>query len=684
MSLFNENPDEINGGAAIPATGPAAGFMDAFETGFRQSTTSTAQYGADNALMRQNQEQVYALRGAGEENLPEIAGDNQLGTFDKIANAYAFGGDPEQMKQLQDYDDRINELKTKYPKLNLQTTREMWEGYKKSAQDADDAENNQRTTTMGALGNFTGNFVGSVDPEVNPLGFASAFIPVGAEGKGAGLVAKRVVGQGLAQGVSSALEQVTGVQQERQRLGLSNGFGDAISRVAGAAAGGVVAQGAGEAIGAGLGLATKRWFRDVPGDPAPPPPPPGSGPGAISQPAVPGSPFQEFVPRTPQEAALYQKVDDLVNGRISYDDLIGKNEALGDTRMGAARTVLDADHVTEQLNDWGGDYPNAITPQAVTEIPQIASGGTRFQASDDATRAALGRFTVDQAARVADPKTFSMYDTLAAQKNQLSAVLNETRPDVLAEHEKAVDLGQQVKSIQNQLDNLNVFENAPPDIKRQQAKLTDKLDDLTSQRNEAARLAAGGDTPDAATARLHLLDIDGKMRDLAPVVSRAYARVRGEWNLPEGYQGAVNRMVRDGGSVLPEIQPTNAKPVKLPFPAETPMDRAPILQQSPRVEGVVGKHPDSLDYARAIIADNQKTMDEALDKYRSSLSSILKPEGENAVRLAGTDLVLDLDKDKIAIPQAKGEGTMMVSVRDLLEDNLHEEENLKAVTSCST
>lgn len=677
MTLLNENVDAQSIDPSQGAMGPRVGFMDGFETSFNQSTKSAAQFGIDTAMANQNNEQINALRAAGEQNLPTMQGDNMAGTFGSVADFYENGGDPDQAARYKAYDDHIDELKLKYPKLNLQNTRELWDGTKATAVAAEAAAQKMQqtgTTTGGSIGDFLGGSVGGVDPLVNPVGFMTA--PIGGIGKS---IAARVISQAAGQGIASAIEQVGGVQGDRKLLGLSNGFSDAAGRVVSAAAGGAAGQGIGEAIGAGLKFAGKRWFRDVPGDRAPPPPDaPPIGPVG----PAPGTP--EANARSPEAAAYDQRTQDFIDGKIDYNDLLAGNSPFGNTRMAAARTILDTDHVAMQLDDWQGDYPGMVTPKSVLDIPNMASDGLRFQADDLQTRAALGRVTVDEAARIADPKAFAVFDALASQKTELRDAIASLQPDPVAARTSAAEAAAQIDKLEQRISGLDVFSEGgtPP-------KIAAKIADLKSQRNQMSSDmykhmfdAIGGDTADMAAARQKLVDLDTKMRDLAPVVSRAYARVRGEWQLPPDYHGAVRRMVNEGGTTVGPTHAEDAPTAPAGLPPETLAERAPILQGAERVADQLGQHADAADIAKKIVADNQKTMDEALEKFRSDINTVLKPEGENQIRIAGTDLTLNLD-DKIAIPQESGEGTRMATVRELLEENQRAAEDQKAVSSCS-
>lgn len=675
--LLQETPDSGGVDMSQIAQPPRVGFLDAFDHSVRNQVHGDSAYGLVQTMADQSNEQLRALRGAGEMSLPEVDGDNFVGNMDKVAGFYVDGGDPEQAQQLRAYDDHINELKTKYPKLNLRTTAEMYQDTTKIFQQENQQEQSDRHTLGGLAGDMAGGVVASLDAEVNPvraIGAPLAFI-AGPEGATAKAIAGRIGLQGGLQGLTTGVEQLTGTQRNKRLSGLPYGTGDALESVVGATIGGGVAQGAGELLAGGFRVAKRRWFTDLPDGTQPPP---GAGPGAVSQEAAPGRVL------TPDEAAYEKQLGDLIDGKIDYMDMIPPRNLYGDTTLGRARTLLDVDNVTQQLNDWSGGYPHEITPRTTTDIADTASSGTRFSPSNTAGQTVLEGITVDAAARRADPKTFQVYDALAAQVNDLRAKVAEARPDTAEAQSTASDLTHQIGDIEQQIRGLDVFDKPPTKVKNQINELKAQREQLVAQRDEALHHANGGDTPEMAAARQTIQRLDQQMRDLAPVVSRAYARVRGEWKLPPDYHGAISTMIRDAAPKIPDyVLPTGAKTEPTLSPKSL-VDRAPILAQAPKVADKLGQHADAADVAHEIMQATQKVMDEALDKYRGSLSSLLKEDGEGKVQIVGTDLVLDLDKDRIAIPQEKGDGTVTVSVRDLLEDNLNAEQDLKAVTSCST
>ena len=143
------------------------------------------------------------------------------------------------------------------------------------------------------------------------------------------------------------------------------------------------------------------------------------------------------------------------------------------------------------------------------------------------------------------------------------------------------------------------------------------------------------------------------------------------------------QMVREGRTDLrtdPQAQRlADSLPETVP---QTLADRAPILQQADKVAGKVARDADAADVAAAIVAENMKTLDEALDTYRASLDGLIGAEKNGEVILPNGQK-LNLDRDKIWVPQEDGTGGRELTVRQLLEENKMDEYEIEAVGTCS-
>ncbi|RTL04994.1 hypothetical protein EKK58_09310 [Candidatus Dependentiae bacterium] len=666
MTVFNDvNRNAASSEFSEVATGPRVSFLQHFEDSYEAQRRASSMFGIERAMNESIMGQASALYGAGEKGtfLRDEENNVDLDRLD-IPRFFEEGGNEEQSSKIQKYDDYILSMREKKPDLKLKTLREMWDDVKFQAQDAERRVAAARTTTMGDVGGFIGGAIASVDPRTDPLNTLT--LGVGAVGKS---LLKRVATQAGGQAAIETVNQITGVQEERRLLGLDHGFADAVSRVAGAAIGGAAIQGAGELVMGGLKMAGKRFFRDLPHDKAPPPPADLSGP-AINR----VDPIAE------------RDVHDLMSGATKYDDLAVLRYPMGDTRMGKARTAMDIDYVTMRLEAWDGEAPAFVKPQASTRIPN--STAEKFELEDFQTLKEMMPKTVDEAARKLDPKVFDVYDKLAARKTELRAQIdnfnrgrNPTEDVSAAERQTVTDA---VNDLTNRIEELKHQKEDGVLSNRKLKDLDKRIQQLEAERKDNMTRLDSIDRPEASALRNELLAIDVKMRDMAEVVSRAYARARQEWQLPSELKGAVRQMVREGSSVLPDVGYTRTvKADKAPQMFEEGLtDKAPILNQAYKVEDKLRPGADAADIAAAIVKENMKIMDETLEAYRGSLNKMLN-EKEGTLTVAGTDVTLRLDKDKIFVPNEDGSGGRSMTIRQLLEENRETELDLEATKKCS-
>ncbi len=653
MSFFNDvNKDALSVEVTQGSAGPRVGFLENFENSYQSQALAASQFGINRAFVENVVGQRASLQAEGSD-LP----DSGIDPID-IARFYEDGGDESTASTLRDYDGKVDELKTRFPKLNIRNSRELWDDVRTSAQEAERRSEQSRTTIGGDIGGFIGGAVASVDPTLNPLNTAT--LGVGAVGKTA---ITRIASQFAGQGVIEAVNQVTGVQEERRLLRLSHGFDDAIARVGMSAVGGAALQGVGEAAVAGFKAAGKRWFADSPNDPAPLPP---------EMPAP-------KVSATPEELQFDAQMKDLMEGRITYDQLRVVDNPLGQSRLASSRTMMDTDYVTAKLEAWDGEEPYNLKPPTDTAVPQPVRGAQI--ASDFNTRRTFGRLTVDEMAREVDPKVFRIYDELVAERATLRGFADERAASIqepLHKGELETVTGA-VKDLSNRIAELKDQGNTHMSNRKRkelESRISKLEDELGANMVRVDHIAG----PEVKSARERLVQIDEKMRDLAPVVSRAYARARGEWDNSQQYKQAVREMVNEGGSQV-RYTPDASAHVDVPrSPSLT--DKAPILQQAPRVADRMRVGADAADMAKAILDDNKKLMDESLDKYRTELNKVLKQE-DGTVNIAGTEFKLHLDKDKIAMPNEDGTGGKLMSIREILEDQAETELDLEATKKCS-
>lgn len=661
-SLFQENNDAstpVSGvDAALP---PRVGFLHSFELATLASEQNARSYSIERTMLDTDNQQVRQAKELGVQNPPKLSPDAagplaKIG-FDKYFNTadfYVNGGTPEQADDLREFDNQIDTLRQQFPNKKWQNSREMWDTTRMNARALEEVQGNERTTIGGKVGSMLGDAMTYVNPEYNPVGFLT--LGVGEVAAGVKPLLGKMATEGGVFGAAELVNQVTGVQDERALLGYETGAGDIAQNVLGAALGGAAFRGLHEAVGFGY----HRYFRDVPGDPAPPPP---------------DAPPRPTVEPTPEAV---QNLRDAMQARppTPYHEVLAPNGSrLEDSASGRARLSEDAAHADTELQSWGGEHPAFVEPPRPgdTAMPQDPMAG--FKPSEQVDFEKLG---LDSAARAVDPKTFAKYDQLVQAKNDFRNVLESRRPT-------QPDAEAQIQDIMDRMDVLkDKIANANP----RKAKIYGtELANLEAQRAAHVTEAMTRDKPEMAFTRRNLMRSDEQLRDLAPAVGRAYARARKEWTLSKNAYDDVKWMVSRGNPKLIENPEGNVFRSKAARP-DTPLqpltreDKMPILRDAATVADKMDAEAGAADYAKAILQDQAKRAEEILETYRKSIPSILKDEKADTITIAGTDTELKLS-DKITVENVDGKGTREISLRQLLEEQDDVEAKLKAVTSCS-
>ena len=423
MTFHSEpNRDAMAGADDTVSTGPSVGFLEAFNTAYEVQTRAASQFGIEYHMSELDNQQTKALRDAGVADAPSLIGEltnyygldaerftpfddqYQSGEYLEVARNVAGEGDvPWIGERSKQYDDKIKALRIQFPDLQLRTSDEMFKSVRDAAQEAERKEATDRRTWGGAAGGFLGGTLASMDPRTDPLNFAT--LGLGGAGKTA---VQRILVQGGAQGAVEALNQVTGVQEERRLQGLSHGFGDAAMRVGATAVGGAALQGAGEALVAGA----RRFFRNTPTDPAP-------APAVIETPRPEPLPLRGMTPDQLVGEARVARLEQ--QGGRAMLDAVADETPLSGLRVGRERVATDLADMTRQLEDWAAGPPAGFTPRtAVAAYP-----GARPDAMRTDFSAAVENNTRYQAARENDPVLFDRYETLAAKANTYRRWLGE-------------------------------------------------------------------------------------------------------------------------------------------------------------------------------------------------------------------------------------------------------------------
>lgn len=676
MSIFTEaNEDAYSVAPDAVAKGPLVGFLDAFSTSWDAQMRTASQFGIENALQEEEERQARILWDAGIRDIPKLYDPDeralksmvfdlatavapyarpakealtQSGDYLDVArNALGEEVGSNSLARIEAYDKKIEELRKARPDLRLYTSKDMFSVVRTKAQDVERREQTMRTGVGGFLGSLAGGGLASFNPKTDPLNYFT--LGVGGIGKTAGMRIATEVG---AQGAIEAVNQVTGVQTERRMLGLEHGFADAASRVAfTAGAGGALA-----AVGEGVGRLASRWFRGTDADPAPAPADvltPPADPLALEGPRLALPHPDQF-----KEAAGAARIE--ADPRAALDYMLG-DAPLSGIRAGKSRSITDVNSATRMLDDWDGPVPAMMRPQTATAAFETPSITARLD-----TRAAVDNANLYSAAKAVDPKAFAQLEKLTTKRDTYRQWLTSMTD------EKNGRLAATIDEIDTRIAALETRHRTTQG-KTNKLRIREQIAELKADRDAATKALAASDTPDMAMVRRSLMETDEQMRDLAPMLGRAYAQARGKWGADADEIDAVWNAYRAGK--LQAEMPTSPNRIPDYDAVASLVDRAPILTKANEVE----PKATSAETASEILAAEAKVLDEALEATRAEFKRVLGKEADGKLRVG--DHEFDL---KDTVWMEREDGTLHeVSIRELLEHNRETEYELEAISTCS-
>lgn len=660
--MFTEtNQDAATGSPEGASLGPRLGFGEAFSAAYDAQAQGNSVLAVSTAFEKAEADQARKIEALGGKaprlNQADTLAEKQARGFDPygdVARALADGGDERTTALLTKADAGLDALRAQYPDAGIKNYREMFEGVRQSAQAAEKRWGGAQTSIGGAVGGFLGGALASMDPRTDPYNFGT--LPLAGGGAN---VAARIAAQGAIQGGTEAVNQFTGVQANRKLLGLKEE--GAAGSIAASAVGGALFQGAGEGLAAGAKKLFPRWFRDVPGDPAPPVPAPEAPRLPLSEPVA----APRLIDGVPEDQFLHSIA------RTNFDafntllerDRAANPDVLGATRVGRARTAVDLDYVGRTLDDWRGPSPSEVR----------ADTAPRPDAPERYTFDIAGPDTVDARARAVDPDTFTLFDRAKAQAESFRQQIAAADDQAVAANRGALDTVEATLAQRNQ----QLLRARSNNVRE---RLQVEIADLELQRS---RLGSS-DASTTAELRVHLQEIDEQMRDLAPVVSRAYAAAKGTLSAEADSDAA--RFLRDLARSAPRIFPETERAAKAmegarpaaPLPPRTVVDEVPIIASRPAATADLGPKADAADKLAAVMKQVDAERDTSTDAFRASITRTLAAEGDPTLRL-GSGKTLHLDNDRV--PSL--DGTREVTVREYLDEIRQDEEALQGVSTCA-
>lgn len=677
--------------------GKTLDLMEGFKAAWDVTVRDASMFGIQEVMRNKDDAQIDTMRKAGIENVPSLSrqSDDPMRMFTDFgqdyldtARFYEDGGDPAMAYRLSQYDEQIAKYQKQYPQLNLMTSAEMWDSTRQEAQAAERLASRQHNFG-GSVGAFVGGMAGYMNPNTSPINFAS--IPIGGFGRN---VLTRVAAQAGIQGVAQAgaeFNQWTGISEQRRLLGLD--VGNPWERIGQAAAGGAAGQGFGEIVGFGL----RRVFRSTPKDIVP---------EALPDPKEP-LPDPSNVPPGVVAADESTQVAALIQEPARLVDSVHEVSPWSTNRAGRARTVIDLDYTTRRLEDWSGERPWEMPPKTDTAPIRPQSD---FELPQDVKELAKER-DINALMHKADPETMGKWDAAASDKQTARTQLEMATTD--AERAVSTEQTQRVQSLTTQIASLDAKIANVGAMKAKKLKV--QRAELEAQRDAALKETAVTDSQNMAVIRRRVMEADEKMRDLAPLVTRAKVRAQNRWEANgDDYDQVIEAM--NGGRFEDTAGTTE------PILGVTKEDLIPQLQRAQTLEKPLKHDADAADVVQAVVKQDVATYTEAAEAAMTRIKALLKKaddldeapekpaelrakaaelrkagdvEGADKAEQQATDLenakeiavaghteTLNLDTERFTVEQRDG-SLKEATLREHLQDQLNDQEDLEAVSSCS-
>lgn len=580
MSLFDTpNSDAYTIALEQGARGPQLGFQDAFMAALDAQAKVHSLLGVQQSFRDVEQRQIKKLRERGIEPPPsldesEMRGSGPFGgaqflqgRYSAAAQGFADGSGAYTDALIEERDTRLKKLQQEHPDLGLQTYAEMFKGVQEQGQEALHREALPKTFG-GEVGAFVGGTVGGLNPVNNPLNLAGFIVTAPLGGP---TVVARTAAQGAAQGVTEALGIALGPDNKGIVTGQPTTPREAAAQIGLATAGGVGGQLFAEGVGMGVRkLATGKWFADLPPDKLP------------TRETPPSRPMDETTPhaeRMEPDRPLtdYENFEAFAKSQ-GYD----LGNPYGASRQAYSRHVADVDYAARELNRWDGPAAHEIAARTDTALPPDAQPGVRY---DGAYQRYVDRLeNVDDIARRLDGDLFTLYDKLEQQRAEVRASIERTNtlPDLRPEAHR-------------------------PDVQADFAAWKAKTDQ---------------------ELRLELQQIDYKMRDMAPLVSRAYAAAEREWRATPVDFATLDFLKqleqRSGwryrGEGEPSLTEKPMAPKAGPPPLAPPADALPLTMMTPAQQAKLrpGQH-DAADRVAIVVRDTIETAEKNVDAFMADV-----------------------------------------------------------------
>lgn len=641
---------------ADASTGPEVGAFDAIKRAWQYGSLYESQFGVRMDIVyqeRENEQRIAKAGGKIPASLFPIEGGGEditgmrprdFSQADKMVEAINNNDERAYSATVGDRDIELAKLQKQYPDAGIKTYAQMYSDMQGRYQKMK-AGIGREYTLGGDIGWIAGEMASSLRPDVNPI--SALTTPLGGAGKTA---LGRIATQGGAQAAAQALEEVTGVRANKRLLREDPTVGESVSNVLIAGLGGAGLQGLGELGYVAFKGASRRWFKSAPNDPAPAPEPL----PAPEAPPVYKEPVLQEMPTLTAEA----------NAKLTraVRETIGN----GNANMRVARA--DFDFMGRELQRWDGPEPWAVPPNTFSR-PILPSENVSIRTDFKAKSAGE---TLDEMVRRLDPETFRVFDKLAQDKklarDQVETALAARNVDV---EKELVPMRARISELEEKLDNAN----------RRKSKIyNEQIKEARGQLAAREAELLGADTNSAAIYRQQVMKADEAMRDMAPAVSRAYARAQGKWELRESQRMQIEDMITKGETSIDRIGPPRPTVVDK---AQMELTRVPLHEKIPELSAgrsIRKDGEDAADVVKRVHTEEAKLEEIAADSFTARIPEALK-EGGVKLDVDGAEHAINLDEE---ITIAGDDGlAKKTTIRAMLQEVHEYDEVMKAVSTCS-
>ena len=604
------------------ASARKAGFAEAFTIAYEDHAINMSALGLTQSFYNKAYREQEKLRTSFEGRRPARL-TNIHGSMQSLAKHFVDG------TPLSDYDKKVVERYDKAVEdarlegVDILTAREIFSQVQQEAQDAALKVAQTPTTTGGAVGSFLGAMVASMDPRTDPLNTIT--MPVGGVGRTA--FVRMLTASGALGGIE-AVNQITGVQENRRLLGLAHGWDLAAQQVGLVALGGGAFQGVQDAARFLWKRGAARWIK------AP----------EIEQPDI--KPVKELSDQDSER--LLTEINAAYKAQLKKDVSPDEFES-----------------ILRQLNDLDGPHPSEIRPTIKSRAEAKTAPDTVYDAIiDDADLSGPTsdvRLVHDFSPRQAEPKKFHAQDALVVQRNDLRVILMEHSTNAQRK------LQTEIEELSDKLPEL-LFK-AKRGVRATSGKLKELEEMIAVKKKELDKL----DARPVSRIRERFWETENRLNNLAPDIARARAKSRGDWQpTSEDFEFAVRQ--KKG-----QPEPTgDAKRKRLGgrSSGQEVSEEAKLADRYPEARQQTPDEPADLVQVFEIAT---KKADEDIDEFIASARIIEKSDSD--ITIDGVEEVLDLD-DIIKVTDADGE--TVTTYRKLLDDLRQHADELDALQLCST